>query len=81
MQYNYPVILDDFIQLYLFLRKSNFNCLKGCTGVLRDCLAECQDNMTECDIMSWCHQPDFPEGQHYKIIIETHCNKSVPVLI
>ena len=34
-----------------------------------------------CRFKSWCWQPGFPVGQHYKITMSVHCHKSVPILI
>ena len=39
------------------------------------------DNVTECDIRSWCWCPGLPVAQHYKVVIGAHCHRSVPVLI
>ena len=36
-------------------------------GLGKDWLAQCQDNVTEWDIRSWCSWPDFPVGKHYKV--------------
>ena len=47
----------------------------------KDLLVQCQDNVIECDIESWCWQPDFTLGQHYKVTMSVHYHKSVPVLI
>ena len=43
-------------------------------------MAQCQDNVTESgDIGIWW--PGHPVGQHYKVIMNAHCHKSVPVRI
>ena len=47
----------------------------------QDWLTQCQDNVTEYDIRSWCWWPDFIIGQHYKVTMSAHCHKLVPVLI
>ena len=55
--------------------------LTWCLALLRygkDWLAQCQDNMTEWDITSWCWWPSFPVEQHYKVVSS---HKSVPILI
>ena len=41
---------------------------------------ECQNNVTAWDIRSWCRQPDFPLGQHYKVNMSAHCHNSVSLL-
>ena len=38
-------------------------------GYSKDCLTQCQDNVTEWDIRYW--QPGFPVGQHYKVTMST----------
>ena len=50
-------------------------------GLDKDWLAQCQGNVIEWDIRSWCWQPYFPVEQHYKVAICAHCHKSVPVLM
>ena len=35
----------------------------------------------EWDMRSWCWQPGYPVGQHYKIVRSMHCHKVIPVLI
>ena len=50
-------------------------------GYNKDWLAQCQDNVTEWDIGSWWQWPDFPVGQHCKVIMCVHCHKWVPVVI
>ena len=41
-------------------------------------MAQCQDNLTEWNIKSWCWQDGLPVGQHYKIGMSVHCHKLVP---
>ena len=43
-------------------------------GQGKDCLAQCQGNVTEWDA-------GLPVGQHYKVAMSLHCYKSVSVLI
>ena len=43
--------------------------------------AQCQDNVIAWDIRSWCRWPGFPVEQHYKVIMNAHCHRTVPVLI
>ena len=50
-------------------------------GLGNDCLAKCQDNVTEWDIRLWCWWPGFPVGQQYKATVSVHCHKSVRVLM
>ena len=50
-------------------------------GWVKDWLAQCQDNVTRCDIRSCCWWPGFPVGLHYKVTMSVHCHKSVPILI
>ena len=45
-----------------------------------DWLAQCQDNVSEWDIRSWCWQPGLPVGWHYKVM-SIHCHKSILVLM
>ena len=44
-------------------------------------LAQYQKNVTEWDIMAWGQWSDFPVGQHYKVTMNVHCYKSVPILL
>ena len=41
----------------------------------------CQYNVTELDIRLWCWWPGIPVGQYYKVAMNAHCHKTVPVLI
>ena len=50
-------------------------------GKSKDWLAQCQDNGTECNIMSWCQWPGLPVRLYYKVTISLHCHKSVSILI
>ena len=42
-----------------------------------DRLVQCQDNVIECAIRSWCWWLGFPVGKHYKVIMNAHCHKLV----
>ena len=53
----------------------------GLIGKGKDCLAQCQDNVTEWDIGSYVLASDFPMRQHYRIIMSAHCHVLVPVPI
>ena len=44
-------------------------------GYGKDWLAQCQDNVTDWGITSWCWRPGFPVGQHYKVATSVHCHK------
>ena len=56
-------------------------CLTRRSAYGKDWLAKCQDNVTDCDMRSWCWWHGLPVGQHYKVTMITHCHKSVSVLI
>ena len=47
----------------------------------KDWLAQCQDNVIESDIRSWCWWPGLPVGQSYKVPTSVHCHKSATILI
>ena len=38
-------------------------------GYEKDWLVQCQNNVTEWDIRSWCWQPGLPVFQHYEIMM------------
>ena len=48
-------------------------------GSGKDWLAQCQNNLTECDSRSSHWQPGVPVRQHYKITMSAY--KSLPILI
>ena len=51
-------------------------------GYGKDCLAQCQDNVTAWDTRSWCWWPGLTVEKHYKVlIVYAYSLKSVPVLI
>ena len=44
-------------------------------GQDKDWLAQCQDNVTECNIRSWRGLFHFAVGQNYEIPMSVHCRK------
>ena len=58
---------------------SSVSCLvSGITWIGQNWLVQCQDSMTEWDIVSWCIQHGIAAGQHYKVTKNVHCHKTVP---
>ena len=47
-------------------------------GYGKDWLSQCQDNVTEWEIGSWCWRLGFPIRQHYKVAVSAHRHTSVP---
>ena len=54
--------------------------LASCLALLgqdKDWLGQCQDNVSEWDIKSWCYGPGFPLGQHYEVVMSVHSHKAM----
>ena len=50
-------------------------------GLGKDWFAQCHDNTTEWDIVSWCRQLAFSVRQHYTLSMSVLCHKSLHTLL
>ena len=51
----------------LWLKNVYLSLSSKALSIIRIWLAQCEDNVTEWDIRSWCWPPDLPVGQHYEV--------------
>ena len=45
----------------------------------RDCLSQCEDNVTESQIRPWGWPPGVPVGQYYKVTMSVQSYKLIPI--
>ena len=76
---SWPSQTSSFQNSYLSISSLPF----GITRIehVKGWFAQYQDNVTESEIESCCRWPDLPVGQHYKVTMNAHCHKSVPVVV